>query len=190
MVFIACEHTAVDADLRVKEFSYSNNSMEVNKGDTLISVAPSFSSSSPTTLTIQTRPNSDGKITIDDLGLLHFSKQLEVNTYKIDVKVSNQSGTNIFTDAYTLKVIDPIAPISFKTDVAPILNLNCTSCHNEIEINNDFRVYSNVKLKIDEILTRIQLASTEPGAMPQNSESLSAKDINTIIQWKNEGLNP
>lgn len=84
----------------------------------------------------------------------------------------------------------PIAQtIRYETDIKPIINANCISCHSAggPASFQPWTNYSQVKNNIDNILDRIQRPAGDPQKMPQGG-SLSASQINTFIKWKADGL--
>ena len=94
------------------------------------------------------------------------------------------------------------APVSFKSQIAPILRVQCQSCHGAEEAKGDYRVDSFAEVmraledeparvlakKPDESLF-LELLSTSDAdeRMPQKADALPAKQIALIRQWIAEG---
>jgi len=79
--------------------------------------------------------------------------------------------------------------VSYKTDIQPIIEANCISCHSAVgpASYKPFTNYNQVKTEIDNILDRIQRPNGDPQKMPQGG-SLSANQINIFKKWKADGL--
>jgi hypothetical protein len=192
--FYCCEHTAIDVDTRVQKFAYANKSINIYFGDSATSETPTYVSNSAATFTIQTKPDNGGNITIDDKGILHFSKNLAIGTYAIDVKTNNKGGIQLFANALTAKVSNPLALVSFALDVTPILTANCTGCHNDNTLDSDgvnnYSTYQNVKTEINTIINRINIPEGGSGFMPDGGTALTNAQLSLINKWKSDGLNP
>ncbi len=190
-LLLSCEHPTIYVDTRVKEFTYSEKNITINKGDTLNSVLPMFISESPVSFTIKTKPESNGKITIDEKGVISVSRSISAGSYAVDVEVSNQGGTSIFTNVYAINVMNLSMPIGFNTDILPLVISKCSGCHTTG--SNSYKIYANFKDVIDESIRRVQLASNEDGFMPlkrsnQPLSPLSATEIDVLKKWKSDGF--
>ncbi|MES2328921.1 MAG: cytochrome c [Bacteroidota bacterium] len=83
-----------------------------------------------------------------------------------------------------------VKKISYQSNVMAIIEANCAPCHFPDKGGNKkpLNTYAGASAQADEILRRIQLAPTERGFMPNRKPKLSDADINTIKQWKADGL--
>lgn len=83
-----------------------------------------------------------------------------------------------------------VKKITYTDNVAGIISTNCAPCHFPDKGGNKKALdsYTAASGQVDEILRRIQLAPTERGFMPRQHAKLSDADINTIKQWKADGL--
>lgn len=90
-------------------------------------------------------------------------------------------------------------PVSFYTQIVPILKRSCQGCHHPGDPNGDFVVTSYAELKRggmageaiisgkpDESLL-IELISGDPPAMPQNQDPLTKEEIDLFNLWITEG---
>ena len=80
----------------------------------------------------------------------------------------------------------PVSAITFKNDILPIISLNCSPCHTSG--SESFKIYSNAKLRVEELLRRTQLQNTDSDFMPSGRTPLSNKEIEIIKSWKQDGL--
>ena len=94
------------------------------------------------------------------------------------------------------------APVSFKSDIAPLLRTRCESCHGAGEAKGDYRVDSFAELMRGLEGEPARVLAGKPGEsiffkllktddaderMPQKSEPLSAKQVALIQRWIAEG---
>lgn len=75
----------------------------------------------------------------------------------------------------------PSSPPSYKTDVAPILQSRCTSCHSSGGSQPDplLDTYAGVKAEINEV--KNEVAGCE--MPPAGSTALTEAEANTILAW-------
>jgi cytochrome c553 len=79
--------------------------------------------------------------------------------------------------------------VNYQANVMSIIQANCAPCHFPDKGNKKpLDTYTAVSANVDDILRRIQLAPTERGFMPNRKPKLSDADINTIKEWKADGL--
>ncbi|MEO8173339.1 MAG: cytochrome c [Sediminibacterium sp.] len=97
------------------------------------------------------------------------------------------SSTKNSTSSETKPVVKKI---SYQENVMTVIAANCAPCHFPDKGGNKkpLNTYTAVSANIDDILRRIQLAPTERGFMPNKKAKLADADINTIKQWKADGL--
>lgn len=81
-------------------------------------------------------------------------------------------------------------PLTYDVNVMAIINEKCTPCHipdkgGRVKPLNTFEA---VRIEIDEIVRRIELAPTDKGFMPFKHDKLSDSTIAVFKQWKTDGL--
>ncbi|MDO5977712.1 hypothetical protein [Flavivirga spongiicola] len=87
----------------------------------------------------------------------------------------------------TVSQPDPNAKITYNANVKSIIASNCLQCHGNPTANGapfSLVTYTQVKSKIDDILPRINSASSP---MPPTGQMLF-KNIELIQKWKDDGL--
>lgn len=82
------------------------------------------------------------------------------------------------------------AKINYQTDIAALLQANCTPCHFPDKGGRKKRLdtYASVSGQITEILRRIQLNPKKRGFMPDKRAKLSDSTIAVFKQWQTDGL--
>jgi uncharacterized membrane protein len=77
--------------------------------------------------------------------------------------------------------------VSYKTDISPIVQDNCVSCHGNLSTYSNLTKYtsSSVVGKVSELEGRIKGIENWP-KMPKGG-SLTQPEIDKITQWINEG---
>lgn len=84
----------------------------------------------------------------------------------------------------------PTRTISFASDVAPVLQTSCASCHHDGASSGGFSLadtsgkpaYSYVRTGANSII-----ASIQSGSMPRGGGSVSSTDLALIKAWVNQG---
>lgn len=81
--------------------------------------------------------------------------------------------------------------VTYTTNVAPIINSNCVSCHAP-GASASFRpltTYTEVKNAVENagLLNRIQLQNGQPGLMPASGR-MPQNTIDILLQWNEDGL--
>jgi hypothetical protein len=80
--------------------------------------------------------------------------------------------------------------MSYSTDINPILENNCVSCHNTTQANDGVILtdYNNVLIQINNG-NLVNVIEHNPGypEMPQGLPQLSSCTINKIVAWVNRG---
>ena len=94
------------------------------------------------------------------------------------------------------------APVSFKTQIAPILRAQCQSCHGAQEAKGDYRVdsFAEVMSALEDeparvlaanphasLFLKLLITADDDERMPQKADKLPAKQIALIRQWIAEG---
>lgn len=79
------------------------------------------------------------------------------------------------------------------TDIAPIINSNCTGCHGATPSNGapmSLTTLNNVKDAIQNrgLLDRISRAQGTPGMMPNGGTRLPQASIDKITKWQTDGF--
>lgn len=91
----------------------------------------------------------------------------------------------------TRKTAKTPAPLSYKTDIAPILQASCTPCHFPPEGRKEaLNSYEAVKKHIAEVITRVKLPQTDNKFMPfkLKKPALSDSAINVLAQWQQQNM--
>ena len=81
--------------------------------------------------------------------------------------------------------------VSYNSEIASIMSVNCISCHSNPPVNGagiPLSTYSQVKESIDLVLNRIQRKPGDPKLMPIGGAKLPQNKINLIQKWKDDGL--
>ena len=119
---------------------------------------------------------------------------------KVIVSIIVVSAVMVFTYCSSTKPATASAPkeepkpvvkkINYQANVMSIIETNCAPCHFPDKGGNKkaLNTYTALSAQVDEVLRRIQLQPTERGFMPNRKPKLSDADINTIKQWKADGL--
>jgi len=106
--------------------------------------------------------------------------------------------TGCYYDEVVVQVIPTNNDVSFKTDIQPILNTNCISCHTTIVQPNLTvgKSYANLKAipggivpgdaAGSELVDMLKHDPSNPNPMPPQGPIL-AKDISLIVDWINQG---
>ena len=81
-------------------------------------------------------------------------------------------------------------PLTYTTDVQPLIVANCTPCHFPAKGGNKkpLDTYGATTANIDDIINRIQRSPDQRGFMPFKHPKLSDSTINVFVQWKKDGL--
>lgn len=82
-----------------------------------------------------------------------------------------------------------IGTVSYLTDIKPILQSNCYSCHNATLQSGNIALDSHAGLLKVSSSRLLPAINHEPGhpAMPQGGDKLPACDIAKITKWVNAG---
>ena len=81
--------------------------------------------------------------------------------------------------------------VSYNSEIASIMSVNCISCHSSPPVNGagiPLTTYTEVKEGIDLVLNRIQRKPGDPKLMPTGGAKLPQNKINLIQKWKDDGL--
>ena len=80
--------------------------------------------------------------------------------------------------------------VSFNTDVVTLIETKCTPCHvpSKGGFKTDLDNYDAAKRYIDDIITRIQLPSSDPKYMPFKHQALRSDEIAVFKDWKTGGF--
>ncbi len=79
-------------------------------------------------------------------------------------------------------------PVSFATEVAPILELRCGICHSDgySAPKHEFTDYETTRSLADSILARVTTAQMPPTPMP----ALTTDELDVLVSWYSTGQNP
>lgn len=80
--------------------------------------------------------------------------------------------------------------INYQANIMAIVQANCTPCHfpEKGGRKKPLDTYAAVSSQIDEVLRRIQLTPGQKGFMPDRKQKLADSTIQSIMQWKADGL--
>ena len=180
LMLFSCKHDLpIIEDKRILELKYTPSYFELAYGDASQTQAPIFISETKTQFELRTTPETQ-KITIDSLGKIRIDSGLASGFYQIDVKASNEAGSNTFFSAIEIKIL--AEKTSYEVDVRPILVKNCVRCHDL------FSEYFGAQAYANEISERIKLTESDKRYMPQFSTPVPQKDIAIIEKWISDGL--
>ncbi len=94
------------------------------------------------------------------------------------------------TPSQNTEVKQPVASVTYKTDVSAVIMSNCTPCHIPAlgGKKTPFDNYASVKNDIDSIIIRVSKNPGERGFMPfKAAVKLSDANINVFKQWRDAG---
>lgn len=109
------------------------------------------------------------------------------------LNIAISCSVNSPVDLIESQTLNPNRVISYQTDIKPIMTSNCTSCHGTIPSNNapmslnDLASVKTAILSLD-LVTRINLPSSNGAAMPLGAPKLLQSQIDLIVKWQNEGF--
>ena len=83
---------------------------------------------------------------------------------------------------------DCTSTISYKTDIQPIMNSYCTSCHQPGNAKGGYELstYSGVTSNTNKVLASM-LHNSGAKAMPENADQLSDDLLKKMYCWVNQG---
>ncbi|HNP33273.1 MAG TPA: hypothetical protein PKN96_08270 [Flavobacterium sp.] len=82
-------------------------------------------------------------------------------------------------------------PVSYKTDIAPMMTVSCTPCHFPPQGRKEpLDNYEHVKSNIKEVIKLVKLPVTDPDFMPFKSKkpALTSEQIATLEKWQQQGM--
>lgn len=84
-------------------------------------------------------------------------------------------------------------PVTYQAHVKPIIDNNCLGCHSDPPVNgapNSLTEYADVwdAVANEGLIGRISLNPGQNGFMPLGGSKLSQFEIDTIIEWENDGF--
>lgn len=81
-----------------------------------------------------------------------------------------------------------VSAVSYSTDIVPILDQNCLSCHSGSapQANLDLSTYQNVSDNAASVRNRINLPPGDPLLMPQDGPMIKC-NIDKINNWIDQG---
>lgn len=89
-------------------------------------------------------------------------------------------------------VVTPVAKTTYNTDIKPIMDAQCVSCHGANAQYPDCSTYTAVKAAMDAangatILSRMNLTASDGAFMPKSGTKVQA-DVDKITKWQTDGL--
>lgn len=83
---------------------------------------------------------------------------------------------------------DGVATVSYLNDIKPIVDANCSRCHNSGDFpTRDWTDKDQLKAYANEAARRVQLPVTDPQHMPQDPPELTTDEIKAIVCWAGQG---
>lgn len=170
------------------KLQYVPNSISTPVGVAKSSAKPSIEGLSPISFTLTTSPDAGSGVTINSLtGEIMVSSSAVMGLYKATVIATNTAGSVTFKDIFSINV-GASTPITFNSDILPLITNNCTPCHVSGGSNTNFENYILAKDNINNILNRVNRTQGSVGFMPKGGNKLSAADIDLLKQWQTDGL--
>lgn len=111
------------------------------------------------------------------------------SAFFVMVLLASSCSYNNIEDAYGNKIDEcDTTVVSYALDVAPIIDMQCVTCHGSIspQAGLDLSFYEKVFAQKENIINRINRPLGDPFVMPQSGPMSSCK-INTINAWVNQG---
>ena len=79
--------------------------------------------------------------------------------------------------------------LTYEKNIQPLMLANCTPCHFPPKgFKKPYDNYNDVKMDIDEMISRISRNPADKGFMPFKHAKLSDSTIQVYVQWKTDGL--
>jgi hypothetical protein len=167
---------------------YSPTSSTMVFGDSAISAIPSVDGTAPIYFSMEVSPTTNA-ITIDSVnGELTIDKSITTGTFVITVTATNLYGTA--TTTYNVQVDANPSLLSFATDISPIIQGNCSSCHTYGGSQTNYIDYTNASNRVNMLVDRTNRTQGGLGFMPKNGTKLTQPQLDLIQQWWDEGLQP
>jgi len=90
----------------------------------------------------------------------------------------------------TVQPADNVPKVSYTSNIRPLIESKCTPCHIPARggFKTSFDNYAAAKSYINDMITRVQLSSTDPKYMPFKKPPLSKTDIDVLKNWQKGGL--
>jgi hypothetical protein len=83
---------------------------------------------------------------------------------------------------------DGISTVSYLNDIKPIVDENCSRCHNSGDFpTRDWTNKDLLKEYASEAARRVQLPVTDPDHMPLDPPELTIDEIQAIVCWAQQG---
>ena len=89
----------------------------------------------------------------------------------------------------TSKTPPPPPKVTYQARVQSIVMATCSPCHvGPTAKQKALNTYDQVKVNIDDIITRINKNPTDRGFMPFKHPKLPDSTIQVFVKWRNDGL--
>jgi hypothetical protein len=83
---------------------------------------------------------------------------------------------------------DGVAEVSYLDDIKPIVDANCSRCHNATDFpDRDWTDPAKLKTFASEASRRVQLPVSDPDHMPYDPPELTKQEIQNIVCWAKQG---
>ena len=85
---------------------------------------------------------------------------------------------------------DPNDIVSYVNDIKPIVDVNCSRCHNSGDFpSRDWTDKDMLKQYASEAARRVKLPTTNSDHMPKDPPELTLSEITAIVCWVEQGAN-
>ncbi len=102
----------------------------------------------------------------------------------------SQTTTTTTVKTKTTVTTSKVLAATYAVNIQPIIEAKCTPCHIPAKGGNkaDLSSYAGAKMRIDDMLVRIQLNPDDRGFMPFKHDKLSDAEIALFKKWQSDGL--
>jgi hypothetical protein len=80
-----------------------------------------------------------------------------------------------------------VTTVSYLNDIKPIVDANCSRCHNSTFAGKNWTDPAQLKSRADEARRRVLLPVTHGDHMPQDPPELTFEEIQSIVCWAEQG---
>ncbi len=109
-------------------------------------------------------------------------KKAEVGPPAPTADVGEDDGSDVVEPPPPPPPLEPCDTVITFDEIAPVIGLNCASCH------PGFDTFPVAQEKIDVMLGRIEIKAGLPGHMPAGRGDLAETDIARFTGWKSDGF--
>ena len=113
--------------------------------------------------------------------VLTFSFLLVILLFITDACVDHDLGPGTIIDCTGSE------DVSYLNDIKPIVDANCSRCHNSSFVGKDWTDPAQLQSRADEAKRRVALPTTHPDHMPLDPPELTHEEIHAISCWVQQG---